>query len=196
MEAMLLGDKGNIGTENKFLFQLMGCSHILAVSGTHLSVIGGLLFGFLRKIRIPYKTAGGMTVLSMGFYGSLTGNGAAILRAVIMFAVSVGAFWTKRTYDFLSAAALSAILLLLESPLYLYDSSFLLSFGAILGLGLFFLSFFLKKQEKKEEKAEKKSCAEELRQVYSWEFLYGLYCCLLSCTFFMKFLYGEFLSIF
>ena len=159
LEAMLLGDKGNIGTENKFLFQLMGCSHILAVSGTHLSVIGGLLFGFLRKIRIPYKTAGGMTVLSMGFYGSLTGNGAAILRAVIMFAVSVGAFWTKRTYDFLSAAALSAILLLLESPLYLYDSSFLLSFGAILGLGSVFPVLFSEKAgEKRGESRKEKLC--------------------------------------
>ena len=72
---------------------------------------------------------------AMFFYGSLTGNGAAVLRAVVMFAVSMGAFWVRRTYDFLSAMALASMLLLAESPLYLYDSSFLLSFGAILGLG-------------------------------------------------------------
>src|SRR5699024_3297451 len=71
---------------------------------------------------------------AMGFYGELTGSGAAAVRAVIMFAVSIGALLLKRTYDFLSALSLSAILLLAESPLYLYDSSFLLSFGAVLGL--------------------------------------------------------------
>ena len=53
---------------------------------------------------------------------------------MIMFGVSVGALLGKRTYDFLSALSLAAILILAESPLYLYDSSFLLSFGAVLGL--------------------------------------------------------------
>lgn len=49
---------------------------------------------------------------AMFFYGSLTGNGAAVLRAVVMFAVSMGAFWVRRTYDFLSAMALASMLLL------------------------------------------------------------------------------------
>lgn len=153
MEAMLLGDRTQIDAEQKFLFQIMGCSHILSVSGTHLSVIGGVCFWLLRKLRIPYKAAGGMTVASMIFYGGLTGNGAAVLRAVVMFAVSVGAFWVRRTYDFLSAMALASILLLAESPLYLYDSSFLLSFGAILGLGVVYPVFFHGKNTEREKES-------------------------------------------
>ena len=54
----------------------------------------------------------------------------------------------KRTYDFLSSAALACILLLIKSPLYLYDSSFLLSFGAILGLGFVQPVLFPKKVRK------------------------------------------------
>ena len=157
MEAMLLGEKAQIDTEQQFLFQLMGCSHILSVSGTHLSVIGGVFFWLLRKLRIPYKAAGGITVAAMFFYGSLTGNGAAVLRAVVMFAVSMGAFWVRRTYDFLSAMALASMLLLAESPLYLYDSSFLLSFGAILGLGAVYPVLFPGKKagRRRESRAEK-----------------------------------------
>ena len=45
MEAMILGEKENLGQENKLLFQIMGISHILAISGTHLSVIG---WGFTK----------------------------------------------------------------------------------------------------------------------------------------------------
>ena len=157
MEAMLLGEKAQIDTEQQFLFQLMGCSHILSVSGTHLSVIGGVFFWLLRKLRIPYKAAGGITVAAMFFYGSLTGNGAAVLRAVVMFAVSMGAFWVRRTYDFLSAMALASMLLLAESPLYLYDSSFLLSFGAIWGLGAVYPVLFPGKKagRRRESRAEK-----------------------------------------
>lgn len=75
-------------------------------------------------------------MITMILYEGLTGSGAAVMRAAIMFSVWIGALIWKRTYDFLSSAALACILLLIKSPLYLYDSSFLLSFGAILGLGL------------------------------------------------------------
>ena len=57
------------------------------------------------------------------------------MRAVCMFLLSVGAKILGRSYDLLTALALSAILLLLDSPAYLYSSSFLLSFGAVVGLG-------------------------------------------------------------
>ena len=57
------------------------------------------------------------------------------MRAVCMFVLNVGARVLGRTYDLLTALALSAIFLLLDSPAYLYSSSFLLSFGAVVGLG-------------------------------------------------------------
>ncbi len=134
MEAMMLGEKGNLGQENKLLFQIMGISHILAISGTHLSILGWGFYKVLIKCRLPIKFSGIFASAAMVFYGGLTGNQAAAVRAVIMFGVSAGALLEKRTYDFLSALSLSAILILAESPLYLYDSSFLLSFGAVLGL--------------------------------------------------------------
>lgn len=49
--------------------------------------------------------------------------------------LNVGARVLGRTYDLMTALALSAIFLLLDSPAYLYSSSFLLSFGAVVGLG-------------------------------------------------------------
>ena len=134
IQAMVLGEKGNLGQDNKLLFQIMGISHVLAISGMHLSVLGWGLYKLLVRIRFPIKGAGILSAAAMIFYGELTGSGAAAVRAVIMFAVSMGALLLKRTYDFLSALSLAAILLLAESPLYLYDSSFLLSFGAVLGL--------------------------------------------------------------
>lgn len=134
MEAMVLGEKGNLGQDSKLLFQIMGISHILAVSGTHLSILGWGLYKVLVKCRLSVMVSGILAAAVMVFYGGLTGSQAAAVRAVIMFGVSIGAMLGKRTYDFLSALALAAIFLLAESPLYLYDSSFLLSFGAVLGL--------------------------------------------------------------
>lgn len=142
MEAMLLGEKENMEKETGFLFQILGCSHILAVSGLHLSVLGGGMFRLLRRCSVPLGGAAGISALCMFFYGGVTGNSASVLRAAIMFAVFMGSFILKRTYDLLSAVSLAAILLLCESPCYLYDSSFLLSFGAVLGIGVVYPVFF------------------------------------------------------
>ncbi len=135
-ESLLLGEKKNLDKNQKILFQIMGCSHILAISGLHLVIIGGGLLKILRKFSIPFGIAGSISGIIMILYGELTGNGASVMRAAIMFLVWIGALMWKRTYDFLSSSALACILLLMKSPLYLYDSSFLLSFGAILGLGI------------------------------------------------------------
>ena len=72
----------------------------------------------------------GISVFVLLSYGLLTGGSVSTLRAFIMFAAVTGAKWIGRTYDLLSALSLAGILLLMDSPGYLYDSSFLLSFGA------------------------------------------------------------------
>ena len=149
LEAMLLGEKGNMDKEDTLLFQILGCSHILAISGLHLSILGGGLLKFLCRCSVPRKAAIALSAGAMFFYGGLTRSGASVMRAAIMFAVSSGAFLAKRTYDFLSAISLAAILLLCESPYYLYDSSFLLSFGAVLGLAMVYPILFQKRKERK-----------------------------------------------
>lgn len=126
---MRLGGKQEIGRENQMLLRLDGVLHIAAISGTHLSFLGWGLYRILRKLRLPVPGAGGISVFLMIQYGIFTGSSASAMRAVIMFSLAVGAMAVGRTYDLLSALSLSAVLLLLESPGYLYDSGFLLSFG-------------------------------------------------------------------
>lgn len=103
----------------------------------------------LCRCSIPRGVAIVCSAGAMFFYGGMTGSGASVMRAAIMFAVSLGAFVVKRTYDFLSAISLAAILLLCESPYYLYDSSFLLSFGAVLGLAMVYPVLFQRRKQKK-----------------------------------------------
>lgn len=146
--AMLLGDKGNMEKEDSLLFGLISCSHILAISGTHISILGWGFYRLLGRFYIPCGVSAVMTVGAIFFYGGLTGNSASALRAEVMFAVSVGAILAGRTYDFLSALSLAGILLLAESPLYLYDSGFLLSFGAVLGLGVMYPVLFSQNKRK------------------------------------------------
>ena len=51
--AMVLGRKKGMDSEVKALYQGAGISHLLAISGLHLSLIGAGLFGLLKKVRLP-----------------------------------------------------------------------------------------------------------------------------------------------
>lgn len=93
------------------------------------------LFSLLKRIELGNAGAGLVSLCVMLQYGMLTGGSVSAMRAVCMFVLNVGARVLGRTYDLMTALALSAIFLLLDSPAYLYSSSFLLSFGAVVGLG-------------------------------------------------------------
>lgn len=74
------------------------------------------------------------------------------MRAVCMFLMAAGARILGRIYDLPTALAASAVLILLESPAYLYSSGFLLSFSAVFGAGI--ISPYLEKKADKRGKKE------------------------------------------
>lgn len=138
MQAMILGDKGQLSQELKSLYQRNGISHILAISGLHISLIGAGIYYLLRKIGLSYHLCAFFGASLMVSYGIMTGGGASTMRAVIMFLLQIYANALGRTYDMLTALAVAGICLLVQNPLYLYHPGFLLSFGAVLGIGMIF----------------------------------------------------------
>ncbi|MCI5901964.1 MAG: DNA internalization-related competence protein ComEC/Rec2 [Blautia sp.] len=94
------------------------------------------LFRILNYGGLAIRPAGFLALVLMLPYGILTGNSVSVLRAMCMFLLTILAKMTGRIYDMLTALSLAAILLLLDSPAYLYSSGFLMSFGAVVGLGV------------------------------------------------------------
>lgn len=136
MKAMLLGQKSDLDEEIKGLYQRGGIAHILAISGLHITFLGMGMYRLCKKIKLPPAIC---ALLSLGFiigFGRMTGSGASTVRSIIMFALFLLAGTCGRTYDLLTAAAVSAAVLLIYRPRYVYHSGFLLSFGAIMGIAL------------------------------------------------------------
>lgn len=134
-QAMILGERENLDAETKMQYQMAGIMHILAISGLHISFVGMGFFRLLKKAGAGNGVAGAVSAFLIYAYGIVTGGSVSAMRAVGMFLVLVGAGIAGRSYDLLSAMALSAIVLLLDAPAYLYNVSFLLSFGAVIGIG-------------------------------------------------------------
>jgi competence protein ComEC len=134
--AMLLGEKYLLKEEIKDLYQQNGISHVLAISGLHVSLIGMFLFHLLKKLRLPIPLTTFFTIFFIYSYGVLTNFSVSTNRAVVMMTVMLLSTLVGKTYDMLSAMALSAFLILLQNPLELLNAGFLLSFGAVLGIAL------------------------------------------------------------
>lgn len=138
MSAMLLGEKSDLPKETKELYQKNGISHILAISGLHISMIGLFLYKLLKKIYVPNETAVPVTIFILISYGILTDFSVSTNRAVVMLILSFCSILIGRTYDFLTSICLSGSIILLQNPFQIYNSGFLLSFGAVFGIAIVF----------------------------------------------------------
>lgn len=138
LNAMLLGDKSNLFEDTKELYQKNGISHILAISGLHMSFFGLSIYKLLRKARCSLIPATILSVILILLYGILTNNSVSTKRAICMLTLLMLSTILGKTYDLLSALSFSAILVLIEAPMQLYQAGFLLSYGAILGIAVIY----------------------------------------------------------
>lgn len=167
MGAMLLGEKSDLPKDVKELYQKNGISHILAISGLHISMIGLFLYHLLKKIYVPNETAVPITIFILISYGFLTDFSVSTNRAVIMLIVSLCSILFGRTYDFPTAICFSGCIILLQNPYQLCNSGFLLSFGAVFGIAIVFPVlkdlFLPEKTEEKPLEKKAKNCHITLR---------------------------------
>ena len=134
--AMVLGLKKGMDSEVKALYQGAGISHLLAISGLHLSLIGAGLFGLLKKVRLPAALSAGISALILIAYAQLTGMGISTRRALVMFLLFLAAGLLKRTPDLPTSLAVAALFLLVPRPQRILDAGFQLSFSAVLGIAV------------------------------------------------------------
>lgn len=134
LSAMILGEKSFLEEESKEMYQRNGISHILAISGLHLMLLGNGIYTILKRILpvwvIPELSACTIMILFCFFSGA----SISTLRATIMFVMTLLGKILGRTYDSLSALGLAAAILLWKNPYVMENSGFLLSFLAVIGV--------------------------------------------------------------
>lgn len=136
LRAMILGEKEGLDEETKELYQKNGISHLLAISGLHISLIGLGFYGIMRRSSGSYLCAAIPAILLLLAYGWMTGASVSVIRAASMCGLSILADLVGRTYDMLTAIGATALVLMVTNPLCVRQSAFLLSYGAVLGIAL------------------------------------------------------------
>ncbi|HAM88796.1 MAG: internalization-related competence protein ComEC/Rec2 protein [Candidatus Falkowbacteria bacterium GW2011_GWC2_38_22] len=147
-KAIILGDMNAISKEWQEIFSRAGISHIVSISGTHISILAVIVMSFLLNIGLWRKHAFYLTNIFLAVYIILIGMPASAMRAGLMGFCVLWALKLGRISKIFNSLLLSAVILLLINPLLLRDDiGFQLSFLAVFGI-VYVLPYIKKYSEK------------------------------------------------
>ncbi|GHU43590.1 DNA internalization-related competence protein ComEC/Rec2 [Clostridia bacterium] len=162
---MALGEKEFLDDDIKKLYQQSGISHVLAISGLHISLIGSGVVRLLQLLRFGKRSSALFGLVFVCCFGLMSGLGIATFRAVCMFFVMSGGKCLGRGYDTLTALAVAMLIQLWDNPFLIANVGFLLSYTAVLGVvyGNGILKKFYQgdKQQKWKQKQKRKKQEKE-----------------------------------
>lgn len=134
--GLVLGDTSEISEETIENFRNTNMSHILAVSGMHMSYLILLsiqIFGKILGKKQAYITS---TILII-FYMFLTGFSASIIRSGVMGIILIISKIIYKNNDIFTNIAISSLIISIKNPYSILDLSFQFSFGGTIGIVLF-----------------------------------------------------------
>lgn len=137
LASILIGEKSELSAEIKELYRNVGLSHILAISGMHISLVGMTLYKLLRRRGFGLGASMLVAVGVASGYMFMTGASISAKRACGMFCIMLLAQLLGRTNDILNSLGLILLFLLYDNPFIIYYSGFVFSVVAIIGLAFF-----------------------------------------------------------
>lgn len=133
ISSIVLGQKSvNLPEQLQESFRKAGLAHVLAASGFQISLILGTTIKLTRNFSKRSQFAFALSILV--FYVGMTGFQPSVMRAGVMGVGGLVALLTNRKVIPLGSLLLSATILLLIHPIWIWDLGFQLSFLATFGL--------------------------------------------------------------
>ncbi|MDO8591161.1 MAG: ComEC/Rec2 family competence protein [bacterium] len=135
LSALLVGARRSLPESLTEAFVKTGTSHIIAISGYNISLIGAILFNTLGFLLVPRKFIFWITTAVIILFSLIAGAGASVIRAAVMGTLLLVSKREGRFYNMANVIVLAGAAMLFFNPLLLrYDAGFQLSFLATLGL--------------------------------------------------------------
>lgn len=138
--AVLFAERGTLPEQIVDSFRATGVSHVLAISGLHISLIAGMLLAVLMLLPLPAYLRNGVVITWLWSYVVFIGWPTSAVRAASFWTIALVAWQLNMLVSLPTVLLLAAAVLVSFDPLLLADVSFQLSMSAVLGI---FLVLFL-----------------------------------------------------
>lgn len=136
IQGLILGDKTNVSEEIQENFEITNLSHILAVSGMHITY---LIIG----MQIVFEKVAGkritniIMIVFLILYMILAGSSPSVVRSVIMGILTIFSKLVYRKNDIINSISISLLILLIINPYVIENIGLQLSYLGTLGIVLF-----------------------------------------------------------
>ena len=131
--GLLLGREVELPSDVRAQLRATGTSHIVAVSGFNVGLLGGLVLAGAGPLLGRRRAVGLATGVVLGYVG-IVGAPSSAVRAALMFGAAALASLVGRLPDALTALALAALAMTAFDPALLLEPGFQLSLSATAGL--------------------------------------------------------------
>lgn len=129
LNAVVLGDKSGIEESTIDVFQRWSLSHIIAISGTHVGLLGAFLYFILIKLNVTTREkAQGFMFFFLPVYAILAGGEPSIWRAAVMMMAFIILHKLKVRFSYSDIISLVFLLLMLLDGHIIYHIGFQFSF--------------------------------------------------------------------
>lgn len=134
LTALCLGVRRELTGDISAVFRDSGLTHLLVVSGLHLTLVAVTVRRLFRAFRVGFRLSAILTAPVVFLFMWLVGFTPSVCRAGVMCLVWLGGFLFSRRPDGLNSLGLAVMVLLLANPYTLYNAGFQLSFLATAGI--------------------------------------------------------------
>jgi competence protein ComEC len=140
LTALALGERFRFTEQHWADFRRTGTSHLVAVSGMHVALLGIVVFALVRWawLRLPaplasfdLEAAAAASLLATAYYAALTGFAVPAQRSLVMVAVALAALASRRRFSAAQIVAATLVVVLVFDPFAPLSASFWLSFVAV-----------------------------------------------------------------
>jgi competence protein ComEC len=133
--ALLLGYRKTVDREDLAIFARVGLSHMIAISGSHITIMSAMIINFFLALGLPRRRALKIVLGFLIVYPLMTGLSASAVRSAIMGGLSFWAMYHGRPSSLIYSLVFSGAAMLAFNPRLLRDDiGFQLSFLALLGI--------------------------------------------------------------
>lgn len=130
--ALAIGYKTNLSEEIKESFNKSNLSHMLAISGIHISYLMLLINFIIKPIKSKYKSI--IIIFFLIFFMNLTGSAPSVERACLTLILNLIAPFVYRKSDTVNSLVFSAGIILFQNPFAIKDLGFVFSYTGTIGI--------------------------------------------------------------
>ncbi len=134
LSALTIGDKTNLSGSFSDNVRFSGVSHVMVVSGLHLSIICRFLMKSLKRFNLSRKLSAIISLIAIFFVVALCSFTISSLRAGFTYAIMLIGIIISRRADAINSLSFSACIIFILNPFAVASISFQLSFAATLGI--------------------------------------------------------------